>query len=180
VLAITVVYLDAQTPLDSRLLAPLNVLVVLALPALSTLPSQRVLAAGVVGVAALNLTVDRGPDPAQYHYLRFGESPTVAAARRYAGPIVSNGPGALWLINGTEAQWIPERVDPHRASIDPNYDENIGRLRDELALGGQLVWLDAFNYRSYLPSEEAVVRELGLRLVQDLPDGAVYAATITR
>lgn len=178
VLGITVTFLDAQTPLDRRLLSPLNVIVVLALPALSTLPASRLLSIGVVGVIGLNLVAGQPPHPPQLHYLDFDRSPTVRAAKRLEGRIASNAPGALWLINGVEATWIPRLVDPNSASAEPDYDAQMRQLRDELARGGHLVWLDAFDYRTYLPSEERTVQTLDLRLAQELPDGAIYRAGV--
>jgi hypothetical protein len=53
VLASTIALFDAQTPLDGRLLAPVQLVVILACPAVATLPARHWLSAGLVLVVAV-------------------------------------------------------------------------------------------------------------------------------
>jgi hypothetical protein len=106
--------------------------------------------------------------------LDFQSSPTVAAAGRLRGSVVSNGPGAIWLLTNREAQRIPELTDPHTGLRNPAFDQEISRVRRQLADDGHVVWLDKYDYRTYLPAEAELVRDLDLRLVERLADGAVY------
>lgn len=202
-LLLTVVLFDAQTPLDARLLAPLQVLVVLCLPAIVAAPASTagrsrsskarrsrrpamelpdtvghaVLAAGVGLVLLLNV----GATHAALRDLdtsasALAHSPTVDAARGLPGPVVSNGPGALWLVADLDATWVPLRTSPYTQRDNEHLAEELAVMRAALAGGGHLVWLSFYDYRSYLPTEAEVVAALGLTLVTRLPDGAIYVA----
>jgi hypothetical protein len=174
-LTVTVLFFDAQTPLDLRLFAPLLVLVLLSVPALSTLPAPRVLAVGVVGMIALNGWATWGLlDPFDNGMFAFADRPTVSAARELDGAIASNAAGALWLLTGKEVRWIPKVTDPYTEKSTHDFDAAISRLRDELRNGGHLVWLDVYDYRTYLPTEDQTARALGAVLVERFPDGAIY------
>jgi hypothetical protein len=175
VLALTVTLFDAQTPLNGRLLAPLLVLVLLSLPALSTMPASRWLALGVVFAVLLNANVTRDTVRSLgTGLLTSTQKPTVVAARHLDGAIASNGPGVIWLATGKEVRAIPSATNPWTEEPAHDLATEMNRLRDQLRGGGHLVWLDAFDYRLYLPTEAETVRDLGAVLVQRFPDGAIY------
>jgi hypothetical protein len=124
---------------------------------------------------ALNASATRRVlDPLDTGVLELGNAPTVVAARSLQGVVASNGAGALWLLNGTEIRWIAKVTDPYTAQPTSDFAAAMNGLRNELAGGGHLVWLDAYNYRAYLPTEERVVRELGAVLMERFRDGAIY------
>jgi hypothetical protein len=173
VLGVTVVFLDAQTPLDLRLLAPVQVLVLLSLPATSTLPFPRLLAVGVAGVVLMNAATTRSVlDPLDTALLRLRDDPSVTATRRLDGEVASNEPGALWLFTDVNVRAIPRVTDPWTTRANPDFESEMKRLRTALA-GGYLVWLDAYDH-GYLPTEEAAVRALRATVVERLPDGTIY------
>jgi hypothetical protein len=175
VLALTVLFIDAQTPLDERLLAPFLVLVLLALPALSTVRGSRVLALGVLASIILNAGVTRHRfDPLSTGMIGQANASTLVAARKLDAVAISNAPGVLWLLTGKEVRWIPEIRNRFTDAPTPSGVAALNRLRTEVR-GGYLVWLNAYNYRTYLPTEQAVANALDARLVERFPDGAVYS-----
>lgn len=177
IVALTIAVFDAQTPLDSRLLAPVQLLVILACPAVGTLPLRRVLSVGlavivvITGIATADQLSSLRSQP-----LRLDASPTIAAARGLDGPMASNAPGALWVLTGVEAVWIPHRTEPDTLERNAAFPEEMARLERELRSGGHIVWLDPYDYRTYLPTERQVARSLDLVLVEQFVDGAIYRA----
>ena len=164
------------TPLNARLFAPFLVLVLLSLPALSTMRGARVLSVGVVVSIIFNASATSGRlDPFDNGILGIANAPTVVATRELDGAIASNAAGALWLLTGKEVRWIPKVTDPYTDEPTHDFQAAIGRLRDGLRGGGHLVWLAAYDYRNYLPTEEQVVQALGAVLVERFADGAIYA-----
>jgi hypothetical protein len=177
VLGVTLVLLDAQTPLDSRLLAPVQLLVILAIPAVATLPLRRWLAASLGAVIAVTaFATPRHLDRLNGGMLRLEHSPTVAAAAAADGPLVSNAPGALWVLTGRDAAWLPMLTDPHTLRPNAHYRREADGLRRQLASRGMFVWVAPYDYRTYLPTEAQTVRDLHLELVARYRDGAVYRA----
>src|SRR5579859_4796401 len=81
VLASTIALFDAQTPLDGRLVAPLQLLVILACPAVATMPARHWLTAGLVIIVAVTaVATTRQQSNLPRGILDFQRSPTVAAA----------------------------------------------------------------------------------------------------
>jgi hypothetical protein len=181
VLLATTAFLDAQTPLDGRLLAPVQVMVLLAVPAVVNLRIRkravgRVVLAPVLGVALLltaRSTVDRVPS-ADAELLAVASAQTASATDELRGPFWSNAPSVIWLRSGAEAFPVPKVEDPW--TLEPNValDDELASLRRELSRGGYLVWFDGFAYRDYLPTQDELVEALGLEPVATLEDGVVY------
>jgi hypothetical protein len=135
----------------------------------------RLLAVAVVFTIVLNGAATREKlDPLDTELLSLAGSPTVTEARQLDGVIASNGAGALWLLTGKEGRALPRLSNEFTAQPTHDFPEAISRLRDELRGGGYLVWLAAFDYRTYFPSEERTVHELGAVLVERFPEGAIY------
>ncbi len=178
IVVLTVTIFDAQTPLDPRLLAPVQLLMILAIPALGTVRLRRLLFVGLAVIATLTgVATVRQLANLRSQPLRLDASPTIAAARHLDGAVASNAPGALWVLTGVEAAWIPHRTDPNTLERNAAFAEEMARLERELRAGGHLVWLDPYDYRTYLPTEEQVVRSLDLVLVERFVDGAVFRST---
>lgn len=172
----TTLLLDDQTPIDDRLLAPLLVVVLLALPAIERLPLRPLLLAAVA--ASLTVTAAhtrRVLDPLDRSMGGLGDDATVVAARGLGdGRVVSNAPGALWLLADVEAAWLPRVYDPYTADERPEAPDELAALAATLGPGDHLVWLRYYDYRDYLPTEAEAVAALDLVPVAELGDGAIY------
>ncbi|MFL6204024.1 MAG: hypothetical protein ACJ739_01610 [Acidimicrobiales bacterium] len=181
VLLVTTAFLDAQTPLDGRLLGPLHVLVLLAVPAVGSLRIReravgRVVVAPALGVALLvtaRSTVDRVPS-ADPELLAVASAQTASATDALRGPFWSNSPSVIWLRSGAEARPLPKVEDPWTLEPNPDLQDELASLRQELARGGYLVWFDGFAYRDYLPTQAELVQALSVEPIATLEDGVVY------
>jgi hypothetical protein len=181
VLLATTAFLDAQTPLDDRLLAPLQVLVLLAVPAIVNLTIMkravgRVVLAPVLVLALLvtaRSTVDRVPS-ADAELLAVASSQTASATDALRGPLWSNAPSVIWLRSGAEARPVPKLEDPWTLQPNLAVQDELASLARELSHGGYLVWFDRFAYRGYLPTQDELVQALSVEPVAILEDGVVY------
>lgn len=173
VIGVTVFLLDAQTPLDTRLLAPIQLLVVLSLPAAEKVLPRALIAVGVTAVVlvtgAATIRSLTSPDLA---VLSASRGDVTDAVGELPGTVWSNGPPALWLHSGREALPLPRVRDPWSLERNDRYDEEMAALR--ASSGDLVVWLEYFAYRDYLPSRQDLEAHLDLQPVAVLPDGVVY------
>jgi hypothetical protein len=176
-------FLDIATPIDGRLLSPLQpVLYALMLGVLVTwirarfrfsLERAAAIAAGVAAVvtlAGLATTIDGLRDG-------FVPAPDQSALGRAldalpaGAPIVTNDPLNVWTASGRDSLVQPQRVDYTTGEVDPAFRAKLAGtlrfLRDE---EGRYVYSPARLYGTAQPSS---FRAGGLCLgrARDLPDG---------
>ena len=173
----TVAFLDRSTPLDSRILLPLQVS--LAIPAmtlgwtlLSGMRHGPVIAVGVVAfmtaagvTGSISLANDLAADGHGFTARWWTQSPTL----KYAGtiptaqPIYSNAPEVLYVHLRRPARLLARGSDPDLAR----------RLRWE---GARVVWFDRYKRSGSLDAESVLVRKLGLVRIARTGDGSIYQA----
>jgi len=181
----TRVVLDANLPLDQRLLFPAWVAGVLAVTVASrdlrvaSWPRAARLvvgaAAAVVLLAAAGQLVIDGRaahgDGQGYAAGPWVDSATMAAVR--AGPArATNAPDAVYLRRGIVLDDLPTRYDTTTGRPDPSYPRELDALVAAVrAEGGAVYWFTAVD-RPSLPSLDALVAA-GLEVTERLDDGVV-------
>ena len=171
----TVAFVDRSTPLDSRLLLPLQL--ALAVPAvtivwgfLSCLPRGAAVGITVVAFVAASsitgsVTLGRALAAEGHGFTArwWTQSPTLkrAATVPTSQPIYSNAPEVLYVHLRRPARLLARGSDP----------ELPRRLRWE---GATVVWFDRYQRSGSLDSERVLVRKLGLVRIARTADGSIY------
>jgi hypothetical protein len=183
--------LDANTPLDDRILAPLylaglGLAVFLLAEAWRLAQSRRglrvVLAVAVIGLAAASLFQSARLAAAGYQqgigfYSRaWQQSEVLGVVRALPGGLViyANAPEAIWLHTGRPALRIPRQFDASQQAANPEFAAELARMAASLEAGGRVVYFDAVGGRA-APSQAEVVAALGLQVSARAADGTVYA-----
>lgn len=114
-----------------------------------------------------------------YSSLSWASSPTMKAIARLPASttIYSNGPDAVSVVLGRRALFVPRHVDPRTdlPLVGNSYEQQLVATRQRLAQGNAyVVFFDDIGWRFYLGTEAELRRQLGLRLVDVLPDGRIY------
>ncbi|MBI1994859.1 MAG: hypothetical protein HYU31_19300 [Deltaproteobacteria bacterium] len=193
-LFLTISLFDAQTPVDSRLLAPGYVPSLLFVVSAWTLSAQRGpehgrfrFVAPAIGLLVIGLQLPATLTWLQQHYRQgigyssreWQESETIKqlATRMPAAVIYSNAPDVIYALLGRPARMIPRRTMTASNLPNPNFHAELEQMNRTLqAANGVIVFFDRVNWRKYLPSATELESSLRLRLVTKTNDGAVYQA----
>lgn len=191
-LGLSISFLDAQIPLESRLLSPLWVAGCLAALYLVDWLAFRVQAGWTVKLIALgSLLVVCGL------YLQNGLYRVVQIRRQGLGyaspvwigsdlvarvrllpqdaPLYTNAPEVIYFFTGRRASPLPYIYNPNSLLPNPAFEHDIQGMQAELsAERGALVFFNALKDRSYFPSEEQLKAEMPLRLWSIAQDGTIY------
>ena len=191
-LVVTILFYDAYTPLDNRILSPAYVagLIVLICLFSDLLKSLRQLQAAQIAVMLLFLAlfVSHGlpsNDWLRHSYLHgFGYASRVwresNIVRLLADldddrPIFTNGADALYILTGRSSYTFPSKVDPSTHQININYLYELSSMAKQLRQErGILVYFNSVGWRWYIPSEDELKERLALRLLVREKDGSVY------
>lgn len=193
-LVFSISFLDAQTPLDNRILSPVYVATVLfslcAVHALSGSPRWRearilpVILGMVLAVVSgtqlmqsaswLERSYDHGVGYASRQWSQAELLKYVKALDREV-PIFTNGPDIIYLLAGRPAQMIPRKVDPGTALPNNHYGGELAAMKGQLQeKKGVVVYFYKITWRWYLPPENELREGLDLHVVIRTEDGAVY------
>jgi 4-amino-4-deoxy-L-arabinose transferase-like glycosyltransferase len=190
-LVISICFLVADMPFDSRLLSPLlvfGVVLVAALPArLGTAATRRASFAVLIAVAALGgANIGRSIDEAaRIHNEGVGfdsrywrESPALAAMRRLPpGTVVfTNGPEVVAFMADHEARSIPAWADSMSLKERPGFARELSAFCTAVKQGAVVLYLEGVNWRWEVPTEEDLRARCPLEAVAVFPDGTLYAA----
>ncbi len=173
-------FLDALTPVDTRLLSPLYVplvVVVLSLGGQFWRSSQVSRFSRAILALCLMLTV-AAQTATSIHWLKFSYQNGVGYAGREwrnsetlakldllppATIIYSNAPEVLYVLRGVPAAMIPRKVDPHTSEPNPRFASEIDRLKLKLLEHqAALIFFYRVNWRWYLPSAGEVEEAMGM------------------
>lgn len=189
-LYISLSFLDASTPLDARILAPVLVLLIITgFPAVRTLAERldKPFAwRGLIAVTAF-LMLARLPatvsvlssmqrDGLGYTSRLWEQSETVRYARTLptGGRIYSNAPDALRFLNGRVTSDLPMTASSLTLLTNPDYPQQLDRFCQAIA-GGGAYFVYFGDVRAWnLPGLEALKSKCDLPLLTQFPDGAVY------
>ena len=188
-LLMTISMLDANTPMDARILSPLYVVALMVvLPATGRLAARSVrgslapvlllpvlLAHAIAAVAFVSRAYSAGQG---YVGRSWRESPTIRriGALPERTPIFSNRYDAIRLLTGRPAGRVPLTWDPGTRRANPRLVDEMARLQRELEeRGGVVVYFTRMGGRAeYMIAEEELARELPLERVSRERDGAIY------
>jgi hypothetical protein len=184
-------FLDANTPLDSRILSPLHAAgVILAvyflhqgLKWLGKLALLRfaLLGAGFVFLAAsarpsLDFIRNSYADGIGFTSRWWRESPTLAALRHYPADqaVYTNAPEALYLYTQRPVLGVPKKYESANQRPNEQYEAELLELKERLlSQGGIIVYFDPM-LRSTLPSAREIQETLGLDVLEQTADGVIY------
>ncbi|MCI0519980.1 MAG: glycosyltransferase family 39 protein [Chloroflexi bacterium] len=185
--------LDANTPLDNRILSPVFawgvVLIIFVVEQmLSAFAGAHLLRwmlalLGLVFIAAYTLNATEIIFAGFNHGMGFMHtnwraSPTVAALREVppAVRIYSNSPEAIYFNADRVAQRLPAKHLPAVGRENPSYLQAIEQMSAAVAgQGAVVVWFQAVQSKA-MPDEAEILLLLPLKAVHRLSDGAIYAA----
>jgi len=184
VLAISLLFGDAQVPLDHRILSPLYLVAALYAAIFIVVRAQAkfLQLAWVAFVVVLFVAhswtamvwLDRvSTQGVGFSSAQWRQSATMDYLRRTKGmsQVYTNAPDSVYLLAGLPASMLPRHTDPGTRLVNPEYSKQISRIGQH---GGFVAYFIRVTWRSYLPTEERLTGELHLQLLADLGDGAVY------
>ena len=192
-LIISISFLDANTPLDDRILSPVFVsgliLMLFLAGEANRLVGQRhkVVVSSLLGVPLILLTAAHLMDSASwvamgraqglgYSSRRWQESPMLATVETLPTniDIFSNAPEAIELLAGRPATPLPRRVEAMTAAENAGYEEEVVEMKEIVESGeGVIVFFNVLD-RPVMTIEELHQR-LSLRPLVRVEDGAIYS-----
>ena len=191
-LAVSLSFFDASTTLKDRILVPMYLAGLVSALWLAnlfviSLHSERARKQAMLGLCLLCVLVfvprgalfalQRSRDGADYTSRAWRESPTLEAglARASSAPIYTNDCQAFYLLGRVRAQSLPHKVFTTTRLPNRLYGEQSAAMAKDLReRGGLIVYFRGMGHSRGLPSEEQLVHELPLKLLQSFPDGAIY------
>lgn len=191
-LALSISFLDANTPLDDRILAPVYVaglfLAIAGAGRLLQMLSKRPLMRPVI-TAALGLFLvvqlataaswlrEQRSKGLGYSSPLWLQSATLEAVRVLPADvdIFSNAPEAIDLLASREALSLPRKNAAMLGERNAGYEDDIAALQRALEAGAALVYFDTVANRPVVSPAELEQR-MSLIAAERLPDGALYVA----
>lgn len=191
-LVVSISFLDAGTPLNSRILSPVFVaLWILALLAVSRWmrrrPSRAV--ASLLGLLAAALLAAYGwhsetwsRERAEQGGILYGSvawqrSATIEVVRELPKhvQIYTNGVDAVRLLAGRPTRVIPRLLDAGTREPVPDLERRIGELRENLRTNVVvIVWFNQITWRNYLPTPAQLQQWLPISRARRLRDGSIW------
>jgi hypothetical protein len=190
-LLVSLTFLDANTPLDSRIFSPIYATGVIlvtyffveGLEGLRKAAFVRYILIGIVlaFIVALAFTsiayIQNGyADGIGFTSRWWRESPTLAALRNYPADqvVYTNAPEALYLYTQRSARVLPKKYESANQRPNDNYDQELIQLKEQiLDEGGIIVYFDPL-IRSTLPSANEILEILELKVLEQTADGVIY------
>jgi hypothetical protein len=192
-LILSVSLLDAHTPLDFRLLAPVYVFQIILVLSVA-LTAQEVVRSRVfpsLVLAALSvLIVFHSVDTISFAQelrqtgkgflsrdWRRSESIALIGTLPRGTPIYSNIPEAVWFLSGRRATIIPYKHFPTSTVPNARLAREIAAMRDDVLHNNAIiVYFDAFPKRPYLVSLAELGQAYEFPLLTRVEDGTFFAA----
>jgi 4-amino-4-deoxy-L-arabinose transferase-like glycosyltransferase len=190
----SITWIDANTPLDARILSPLYLTILLltllaAARVLNTIEQKPLLSRAIGATIAmasllLALLMLRQSSQLVQDYAREGiglaavawqHSEMVALVEELPSgqAIYTNAPEALYFLTGRSALSIPRKINVMAQRPNAEYAAEVETMRQELAAGGLFIYFTTLG-RSSLAQQRELQTELGLVLVVEVDDGAIY------
>jgi Dolichyl-phosphate-mannose-protein mannosyltransferase len=193
-MALSLTFLDAQIPVDSRTLSPIYVPAMILLIALSArfLLAPESLSRARVAVSVGLALLLAAQLQSSLNWLRLNhqhgigyagrvwrESQTLNRLKRMmpATVLFSNAPDVLYTLLNEHAVLIPRKTHTDTNLPNRHYLEQTAELKRRLKEDrGLLVYLHRVDWRWYLPAVEELERTLGLHVLARENDGVIYQA----
>jgi hypothetical protein len=193
ILSLSLTFLDAQIPVDSRTLSPIYVPSIILLIVLSTrlvlVPASRLHAGLLVSTCLALLLAAQLQSSA--NWLRFSyqngigyaarawrESQTLNRLKRMPATVLfSNAPDVLYTLLNKRAVMVPRKTHADTNLPNRQYLTQVAELRRWLKEDrGLLVYFYAVDWRWYLPAAAELERILSLDVLARENDGVIYQA----
>ena len=193
-LIFSISFLDANTPLDGRLLSPVLVvglcLIFSSLGWAYRIFSHRavrvILVTGGILLAlaylpgGLEFIRNAHAEGLGFNNRMWNDSETIHLAQDLpAGiPIYSNLPDAVYIHAQHPAQRLPSRVSSVLQAENSKYSAQMDQIRNDLRYhSGIIVYFDAVSHSNY-PSKSELLDELGSLSVEQVADGALLSLNL--
>lgn len=188
-LGISLLFFDASTRLDDRILSPLYwatllVSIVIVGRSVSTRRGKALALVGLVLVmvplaGAATTSVRRArQEGLGFHSRDWRQSETLEAVSRLPDNtlIYSNEAIPLMVLTGRSVHAVPERLDPVIGTERPDFEQRLARMRSRLVdEDGRLVLFHPDALRVEMPPLAQITA--GLTASQRLEDGTIYTST---
>jgi hypothetical protein len=191
-LVVAITFVDGGVNLEPRILLPIFVALVVAVACcIPDTRSARIVVGAAVAASVLAVAVNVVTLPGtSYASTRWTKSPLIERVRRLpAGDVVyTNAPDALYLVAHRATSTIPEKFDFSTREPNPRYTRQLAEIRRTLTRRrGYVVYVRGLPRNApsddpiggFVPSERELRTRLGLRLLRNTRDGAIYTLTAT-
>jgi hypothetical protein len=190
-LIITLLFMDAQSTFNYRLLSPLMVSGLIAAFAYMPMYLKRIslfiqVSLGILFILVISFNA--------VHSLKFVTKAHTGSFKMYAGkgwqdaeiiheirklpeelPVYSNGDDAVYYVTGKPAVRFPQKGSPFSLQENQNYLQEMDRMRDVLVdRGGFIVCFSGMTWRSYLPDCEELESIYSLSRLWSGDEGMIY------
>lgn len=191
-LVLSISFLDANTPMDSRILSPLFLAgVILALhlvgEVVSHFPKPVLIKSAFLGTAAAfivvnawngsSLLVQGYEQGIGYSSLEWNHSGILSEIEKLPDQVAiyTNVPEAVYFFFNQAAMSVPRKFTSTRGQTNPNYQAEMEAMRSELENQAGVVVYFSNLKRPTLISEEELALQLPVRAVVRTADGVIYA-----
>ncbi|MEW6179833.1 MAG: hypothetical protein AB1522_07895 [Chloroflexota bacterium] len=167
-LLFSLTFMDANTPLDDRILSPLfvsiNLLIIFALVLLfpENGSKRNIFISATLAILIIYLFISfslQGDLYKIYHLQGVGfsqtnwrNSSTIAAVSQIPTSlnVVTNSPEAIYLLTGRSSTSLPRKVDLTRQTVNPDFDEKFDKLiADVLAGNSMIIYFHSIRSNSF-------------------------------
>jgi hypothetical protein len=188
---VSISFVDANTPLDNRILSPVYysviVLLAFALGQVIELFAGKVILTSLVSISMAILLVGFMVQSARFirtsyqdgigfNSKSWRQSATLAqvAALPQGIPIYSNAPEAIYIQANIPSGRLPAKYQSANLQINPHYRADLASMNDAIqGRNGVVVYFTNIVQRNTLPQPEELILDLGLRIIQKANDGII-------
>ena len=192
VLFFSISVLDDQTPIDSRILAPMYPVLLLFGFALvanshgeSRAPEMKLSASWAIVLLLVVLQAFQSwpwlyyvhSEGVGYASRTWRESNLLLQVKELAPStiIYSNAPDVLYILAGRIAYMLPRKTRPDTREPNSQFSAQIDEMAAQLKNSrGAIVYFDQVRWRRYLPNGKELEGMLALRPLQRVSDGTIY------
>ena len=189
-LVISISFLDAQIPLDDRILLPiipaLTIAGIVFAWSLSTIFTRRFIWYGFIFFGLLSISINairatiRAVDIHEsgrgYTSRYWNNSESIAYISDLPGGriIYSNGPDVIRFMTGKQAIMIPQKVFQHSRIVNEDYEKQLNQMIKECREGKAIIVFFNSMKRWYLPSIKEIKSKGALPLLNRIQDDFIY------
>jgi uncharacterized membrane protein len=195
-LLVSITFLDANTPLDNRILAPIFPMLIILLICCGAFIVKRIKIAQRFAwsfvIIAGGLLVIYGaqsmPELRQYHQSGIGlsapgwqKSGLIEQVKRLPPGLTlySNAPDAIYLLTGKPAARLPRKFELSAQRPNADFAAEIAAIGKEMADGKAMIVFFTQTGRLTNPSEDDLKMLIPMHHCANMDDGIVYAFEIT-
>jgi hypothetical protein len=194
-LLVSISFFDAHTPLDSRILSPVYVFLVLLATSWYWSAMQKTVkrslrwglsvCLGVLLSINASQTMSFASSMHQYGVgytsWRWRNSDTLKFLRTFppGTRLYSNGADVIAFLTGIKAMMLPAKASPTTMEGSPTFRQEMETMRTDMCQNGSVVaYLDNIIWRWYLPTQQELDADLKLARRHRLADGTLYWAKV--